>query len=227
MDREEKLLETYKIARNSVEHFDKILGVFRQIIFTFNAVFSSSSLAFYLNYFFKQAEPTPNNATVDATQSVLANSKIYAILFVAATILASINILVWMLEKHYHRYLVVSALVADNFEQKLFPHDAKKHLTYQLHCAHQWRFPFIGYIIGFVSKFIRSYDLLYLLPIAGVVFVSNFLLEHSYLLNKEMIEEFSFLQYCYWLPSFYVVICVILILFNWDFVKKFKLSEKN
>lgn len=200
MDREAKLLEVYKISRNSVEHFDKILGVFRQIIFTFNGLLISSGIIFYINYFPKDV-PKIN---VDTRNLLL-------IFFLGNLVLAAVNILVFLTEKHYHRYLEVSAKVAEEIEDELFGLDVKKHLTYQL---------------GFFRKLscnkilpcLRSYDLLYLSPVGGSI-VLNFIL-------------FKKLHWCLgWGVASLLVysgVCLYVILRNNKFSKSFTLvTEKN
>ncbi len=201
-----ELLEAYKIYRNGVEHFDKIIVVFRQIIFAFNGIFISSGIAFYLNYLGGQYE----SLIKEPTRVLESNRKIYAILFMVNAILCIVNLVVWLLEKHYHRYLVTSASVAKHIEVELFNSDEKKRLTFQLtNCSRIWKSPCI-------STLIRSYDLLYLLPILGSILISHFLLAHSSLMKlfPSLTWIFSFL------PAVFLVSCLWLLIFN-------KLFEKS
>jgi len=154
MTNEELYLEVWKKARESVEHFDKILGDFRKIIFTFNGIIISSGFALYTEH-----------------------SSRYTLFFLACNVLGFTNILIWLLEKHYHRYLFTSALVAMNIERDLFRGNQRKALTSLLNRARkvdiEWEFNKISQI----SRFIRSYDLLYILPIL-VCCITNFILAH-------------------------------------------------
>lgn len=138
------LIENYKIARGSVEHFDKILSDIRKIVCAFNGIFVSSALVF----------------------GVSVSEIRYVVSFILMIILAGANFLIWLIEKHYHRYLFVSAIIAEGIEKKLFENKLRR-LTYQLRLAR-------GDGVRPLHNF-RSYDFLYIVPILASVFL-NFLL---------------------------------------------------
>jgi len=146
------ILELYKINRNSVEHFDKILGTFRQIIFAVNGAIITACLAYIRNF---------------------------EIIFGVGFLLVVINLLVWQLEKHYHRYLTVSAKIAEKIERAMFEDSDKNKfmenmlyaLTYQFREAKSKRVEderlpkWFWQRMYRTSRYIRTYDLLYVLPI--------------------------------------------------------------
>ncbi len=194
-----ELLEAYKIYRNTIEHFDKIIGVFRQIIFTFNGVFISSGIAFYLSYLGGQFE----NLIKESTRAVACNKKIYAVLFMVNAILCVINLIIWLLEKHYHRYLVATASVAKHVEVELFNLDEEKRLTFQLTSCSKFSW------FSLISAFIKSYDLLYLVPILGSACISQFLLNHSSLMTlfPNLAWLFPILPYAFLFCSLMLLVC--------------------
>lgn len=165
------IIEYYKVTRGSVEHFDRLLAHFRQIMFAFNGIFISSGVALLLN-----------DTKIDEIGLIRC--------FLIGNLLAIINILIWLLEKHYHRYLIASAEVANKIEKELFPGDEEKHLTYQLWRTKEyrvqrekfslrrlvpWIFKQISHGLYKLFPFIRSYDLIYLLPLAGALVFNLFL----------------------------------------------------
>lgn len=154
------IMDLYKINRGSVEHFDKILGTFRQIIFAVNGAIVTACLAYL------------------AQKKVPIGTKDYALIFAVSTLLVIINLLIWQLEKHYHRYLSVSAQIAEKIEREMFI-DSDKHkfeinmlfaLTYQLKEAKSkniediWLPSCLRQFMYRLSRYIRTCDLLYVLP---------------------------------------------------------------
>ena len=161
-----KSMELYKIARNSVEHFDKLLGDFRKIVLGFNGTVVGAVITFFGRAIVKSSSPY-----TDKTQVRL--------LFIGSTIFAFINLLIWYLEKHYHRYLITSVKVSEEIEKDLFENQ-KIRLTYQLRKARNCDFcdeaiPIINKIISKISKFIRTYDCIYLLPIIASMLLNLYL----------------------------------------------------
>lgn len=148
------LLEIYKIARKSVEHFDKLLANFRQIMFAFNGIFISSGISFFLS-------------------SELTKDIRYIKFSLISLFWGFVNIILWLLEKHYHRYLIVSASVAKGIEEELFGKDMKKCLTYQMECIR-------GHNIKLWALLIRSYDLIYILPIVVSIIFNLYLAKESW-----------------------------------------------
>jgi hypothetical protein len=162
------LLDLYKINRASVEHFDKILGTFRQIIFAVNGAIITACLAYV-------AQKTGSFEDRD-----------YKLIFAVGCLLAAINLLVWQLEKHYHRYLIVSAKISEKLE-RIMLYDSNKNkfaenmllaLTYQFREAkskplEDSRLPkWLRQRMYRLSRFIRTYDLLYMLPVILVIIVN-------------------------------------------------------
>lgn len=156
-------LEIYKVARNSVEHFDKILGGFRQIIFALDGVSIMAVATYYV-----KAEPIN-----------------YRLLFWASFIFIVMQFLVWQLEKHYHRYLIMSAKIAEGIERRIFYPltDLDIALTCQLREARNVIFSESGNkliprpirkLLRKASRFIRTYDLLYIIPILISIFAGIF-----------------------------------------------------
>ena len=173
-----EIIELYKIARKSVEHFDKILGTFRQIIFALNGAIITAGIGLYIKYI----------DTV-STQNVPLFKINYRILFYGSCILGITNILVWQLEKHYHRYLIVSSKIAEKMETLIYHDDDMKKftdnmlvaLTYQFRQAKdkriedEWIPEFIKQGMYHFSRFVRTYDFLYMLPLVGSIFLNFFL----------------------------------------------------
>lgn len=178
-------LEIYKVARNSVEHFDKILGGFRQIIFALDGV----------------------SAMAVATYCIKAEAINYRLLFWASFIFIVMQFLVWQLEKHYHRYLIMSAKIAEGIERRIFYPltELDFALTCQLREARNVifnkngnkRIPgLVRKILYKASRFIRTYDLLYIIPIlisifAGIFFASKI----------DKLSVFKFIINMYTLPK--------------------------
>lgn len=111
-------IDLYRIIRNSVEHFDKLLGDLRKIVFGFDGVIITAVITFYGKEIIKSDSPN-----TDITHLKL--------IFVGSILFAIMNILFWALEKHYHRYLVISAKLAENFESRMIKNKTNR-LTYQL-----------------------------------------------------------------------------------------------
>lgn len=215
------LIEYYKVIRNSVEHFDRLLAHFRQIMFAFNGIFISTGVTFFL-------------ANLE-----ISNIR-YIKLFLISNLLAVINILIWLLEKHYHRYLIVSANLASKIEKQLFLSD-EKCLTYQLGLAKGYRvkkekflwyqlrqyilYPakWISNALYRLSPYIRTYDLIYLLPILGSVGF-NLFLAHGAQANANINW---LLWVSYPLLVIYPVIGTEIIVHNYCFEKSFSTESKT
>lgn len=159
------LIEMYKIARQSVEHFDKLLASLRQIIFTVDGVVITAGMTFYLNCI--SNEMLPEDVSFK-----------YMSLMSGAIIFVIVNLLIWQLEKHYHRYLAASANVAESIEREILGKKGRKiSLTFKMRDARntEVKFDKLGPIIRFfvtrriykIGRYVQSYDLLYLLPILG------------------------------------------------------------
>ena len=97
MDREEKYLEIWKRSRDSVEHFDRILTEFRKTLITVNGAALPILVSLFL--------------------SPLPDKKLYIVLFSFA--LNLVDFVFWLVEKHYHIYLLVSANVSKKTEELL------------------------------------------------------------------------------------------------------------
>jgi hypothetical protein len=190
MDTKE-LIEVYKIARNSVEHFDKILGDFRKITFTFNGIIISSGFALYAEH-----------------------SDKYILFFLASITLGIINVLIWLLEKHYHRYLITAAQVALNIEKELFRGRTQRALTYLIDRARKIDLKWEMSKVNKISNFIRSYDLLYILPIvvSGSV---NFFLAYKSSCYKNLLVSAGIA-----LASFYLFVIYMVIRYDYLFVRE-------
>lgn len=89
---ESVLIEVWKKSRDTAEHFDKTLGDFRKIVFAIDAGFIPV-----------------------VTQIRLDSQKERYIIALGIT-LNLINLFFWVLEKHYHLYLVTAAKVAKHAE---------------------------------------------------------------------------------------------------------------
>jgi hypothetical protein len=90
-----ELIEIWKKCRDTVEHFDKILGDFRKISFAFNA------------------------ALVAVTYQVFQNNEWPFYVMLIGIVWNLSNFLVWLAEKHYHLYLIEAASVAKKIENEL------------------------------------------------------------------------------------------------------------
>lgn len=198
-------LELYKIARNSIEHFDKLLSNFRTIVLGFNGTIIATVMAFYGRAIVKSTSPA-----TDKTQVKL--------LFIGSAIFAFTNILIWYLEKHYHRYLTVSSKVAEKLEKDLFS-DQKIRLTYQLRKVRNFEFfdetipQKIRKRISKISQYIRTYDCLYLFPIivsiALNIDLANSLRQFdSWIMAKAIflisaIATYILIRRSYWVTKYY------------------------
>lgn len=89
-------LEVWKKSRESVEHFDKILGDFRKIIVTIDVAMVP---------FVYQITQTSNEWPF--------------YLFVIGLAWNMASLLIWIAEKHYHLYLLAAAEVAKRIEMEL------------------------------------------------------------------------------------------------------------
>lgn len=108
------LIEIWKKSRESIEHFDKLLAEFRRMIFTIEGVALTVGVALLLS---TNPRKIPYVGYLSLGVSI-------------------INIIVWAVEKHYHLYLLMSAKVAENIEEKL-DLDDKLRLTTQLRKARE------------------------------------------------------------------------------------------
>jgi len=221
-------IELYKTARNSVEHFDKLLADFRKIIFAFNGIIISSGVIFFVNC---KSAPFPK----------------YAVLFFINFTLAAANILIWLLEKHYHRYLTTSALVARNIEETLIGSAMKPALAYQLQearntdmsilsfrkrrklvtyiadsqckrvlvklqlCVRNW----VAHKIYKMSRYVKTYDFLYIAPLVGSTIVNFILAYKSHSLGLRLFPIP--------LALLYLSIAWMIIEYNHAFTKRYKL----
>lgn len=211
------LIEYYKVTRNSVEHFDRLLAQFRQIMFTFNGIFMSTCITLFLTRL--------KNADIR-----------YIKFFLISSLLAIINILIWLLEKHYHRYLIASADVANKIEEKLFPGDEDKQLTYHLGREREYKVEkekfllcrILPYTIKLISRilykpsfFIRTYDFIYLLPIATSLFFNIYLGYEA----KASAQINWLLQVGYSLVFLCLIATISILVHNYYFEKTF--NRKN
>lgn len=200
-------LELYKIARASVEHFDKILATLRQIIVAFNGIFVGAAISVLFG----------EGALVIRYQRV----------FLFNFILAITSIVFWLVEKHYHRYLITSTLLAKRLEAKLFKDDSY-HLTSELRNANVIRYkyffflkrlPFIKKLLTIIPTYIRTYDLLYIIPIV-VSLVLNILLPSLAL------QDANNKPWMWWCGSlltiFYLLVCCEIIKYNRSFLNNNK-----
>jgi hypothetical protein len=202
-DKINKEVEAYKISRNSVEHFDRLLGQFRQIIFTFNGVLISISFSLFVDKYNKSL--------------ILLHLPIRRVILMS-NLVAITNILVWLLEKHYHKYLLVSAKVANKFEKIVFKDLEDLQLTTQLSNAKEFKVNVnfwklhkikIDKFLSFLSdNKISSYDFLYLLTIMFSIFV-NIYCFFLWLFDKSQgNKDYNIFWF---LPIFAIVISVVYI----------------
>lgn len=90
------LFEVWKKTRDTVEHFDKILSDFRKIAFALNA------------------------AVIPIAFQICINSNEWPFYLMVLGVTWNLaNFLIWMAEKHYHVYLVVTASLAKGIEKEL------------------------------------------------------------------------------------------------------------
>jgi len=140
------IIEIWKQSRGSVEHFDKILGDFRKILFAIYGVIVTGAVSIML--------------------SQLSDKLLYISLLGFG--LNIITLLIWFCEKHYHLYLVISSRVAKEAESAL-QIDSSLQLTHKLgegKKREQRGIPF--------KKYINYYDMIYLIPACGVLGVLCF-----------------------------------------------------
>ena len=97
MKSDEKILETLKLSRKSIEHIDNVLSVFRNIVFTIDAALVP--IVFEILKRFPEGH--------------------LRYLFFIGLFLNIVGILLWLSEKHYHAYLVASSKVAKRAEKHL------------------------------------------------------------------------------------------------------------
>lgn len=160
-------IELYKITRNSVEHFDKLLGDLRKIMLGFDGIVIAAVTARYGGAIIKAGSPYISRTVLK-------------FLFVGSIFFTLINILFWALEKHYHRYLIISAKLSEEIEKESVS-DQKIRLTYQLRKIRECDFNdvliphFMQHWLFKISRYIRIYDLLYLFPIIISVFLNLYL----------------------------------------------------
>ena len=133
MANENQTLEIWKKSRESIEHFDRLLGDFRKTSFAINGV----GLTIIGSIIISQVQ---NKSFFIALLGVVLNV---------------LNFVVWIVEKHYHNYLIVSAKVARKAEDDLKVADDLK-LTYQLSKT-KLKIPFFESLINY-------YDLIYIVP---------------------------------------------------------------
>ena len=129
------MIEVWKKARDTVEHFDKILSDFRKIAFAADAAVIPIAFQIFL--------------TADEWPFYI------ALLGIAWNL---VNFLIWIAEKHYHLYLITAANVARNLEKKI-TEDQNCWLTDRLANAkeYQCRVPFLN------KTYLHFYDLIYLI----------------------------------------------------------------
>jgi hypothetical protein len=215
-----KLIRYYGIVRNSVEHFDKLLAHFRQIMFAFNGIFIGVGITYVLN-----------ELNIKNLQ--------YIKVFLISNLFAVVNILIWLLEKHYHRYLIVSAKVANKIEEELFLGDKEKYLTYQLSCVKEYRVQgvkflwrslrsWIPWLIECLSRLacrissvIRTYDFIYLLPILTSL-LCNLLLGYS----AKGRQTLGWVLPISWvLAIVYLMVGTVILSYNYSFEKSFSAKQ--
>jgi len=167
----DKYISLYQIERSSVEHFDRLLGDLRRIVFSFNGIVIAGVIAIFGQAIIKSG---------DAGKGI--NLTHIKLLFAGSILFAVMNLLFWALEKHYHRYLVVSSHISVQTENMLNL-DENKQLTYQLkqvrdndyaddtipHC--------IKRLLAKISKYFRTYDFIYLFPVIVAIGLNFYLSE--------------------------------------------------
>jgi len=146
-------VEIWKKARDSAEHFDKMLGDFRKIAFAIDAAFLPILLQVYL-------EGHKKNATFEWQSFSL-------FLCLAFNL---VNYGIWLLEKHYHLYLAVSASVAANLERTMkIPEELQ--ITNQYAKAKKLKqFGLCG---------LHVYDWIYIIPGAAGLFMATLMSENN------------------------------------------------
>lgn len=200
-------LELYKITRASIEHFDKILATLRQIIVAFDGIFMGAAISVLFG---------------EGTLVIR-----YQRVFLFNFILGTTSIVFWLVEKHYHRYLITSTLLARKLEANLFKND-KYRLTSELGNASVIRYryffflkhaPFIRKPLAIIFKYIRTYDLLYIAPIV-VALILNILLP---ILALQDTNNKPWMWWCgILLTIFYLIACSEIIKYNRSFLNNNK-----
>ncbi len=183
-----KTMEQYKIVRKSIEHFDKLLSDLRKIVWGFNGTIAAV-IVYHGRTIIK---PDSSSFLTDKTK--------VKILILGSLLFTLTNILIWAVEKHYHRYLTMSAKVSEEIEKKLFK-NTKMQLTYRLREIRDYGFydeaipKVISNIMSKISTYVRSYDFIYLFPIIASEFLNIYLAYKlknlDYLIMSSMMFLFS------------------------------------
>jgi small-conductance mechanosensitive channel len=128
-------IEVWKKARETIDHFDKILSDFRKIAFGVDAIVAPALLKIWFD---------------------LNDEKVLMHVGLVALGWNLFNFLIWLAEKHYHIYLLAAVHVARESE-KIFGENA---LTKHIGDAKkkQLRVPFL------LNTHLHFYDLIYLAP---------------------------------------------------------------
>ena len=154
---DESLIELWKKARDSAEHFDKLLSDFRKIAVAVDAAYLPIAVQIYL----------AGHKSADGLWKWQQH-----LVFLCFS-LNAINYMIWLLEKHYHLYLTVAASVANEAERKIGWQDSLR-LTHQfIHAKGKKQFGLIG---------LHIYDWLYIGPAAAALLFAIYIKSEPWVL---------------------------------------------